>query len=55
MCTHIQCRNQQVNRRHIKITYFFTAPESARGYVIYEKKFGNRPSIFEAIYFEADV
>jgi len=29
--SHIQHRNQQVNRRHIKITYLLTAPEPARG------------------------
>jgi len=29
--THIQCRNQQVNRRHIKLTYLLTAPEPAQG------------------------
>jgi len=29
MHTHIQRRNQ-VNRRHIKITYLLTAPEPAR-------------------------
>jgi len=28
---YIQCQNQQVNCRHIKITYLFTAPEPARG------------------------
>ena len=27
----MQRRNQQVNRRHIKITYLLTAPEPARG------------------------
>jgi len=31
MLTYIQRRNQQVNRRHIKITYLLTAPEPARG------------------------
>jgi len=31
MHTYIQCLNQQVNRRHIKITYLFTALERARG------------------------
>jgi len=29
----IQCRNQQVNRRHIKLTYLLTAPEPASGTV----------------------
>jgi len=28
---HIQHRNQQVNRRHIKLTYLLTAPETAQG------------------------
>jgi len=28
---HIQCRNQQLNRRHIKLTYLLMAPELARG------------------------
>jgi len=32
--THIQRRNQQVNRRHIKITYLLTAPEPTQGYLI---------------------
>jgi len=31
MHTYIQCQNQQVNRRHIKITYLLTAQEPARG------------------------
>jgi len=31
MHTYIQRQNQQVNRRHIKITYLLTAPEPARG------------------------
>ena len=31
MHTYIQCQNQQVNRRHIKITYLLTAPEPTRG------------------------
>jgi len=30
--THIQRRNQQVNRRHIKLTYLLTAPEPARAH-----------------------
>ena len=30
MHTYIQRQNQQVNRRHIKITYLLTAPEPAR-------------------------
>jgi len=29
MHTYIQLQNQQVNRRHIKITYLLTAPEPA--------------------------
>jgi len=29
--THKQRRNQQGNRRHIKITYFLMAPEPKRG------------------------
>ena len=28
---HIQRRNQQVNRRHIKLTYLLTASEPAQG------------------------
>jgi len=28
----LQRQNQQVNRRHIKITYLLTAPEPARGH-----------------------
>jgi len=31
MHTYIQRQNQQVNRRHIKITYLLTAREPARG------------------------
>jgi len=31
MHTYIQCQNQQVNHRHIKITYLLTAPKPARG------------------------
>jgi len=31
MHTYIQRQNQQLNRRHIKITYLLTAPEPARG------------------------
>jgi len=31
MHTYIQRQDQQVNRRHIKITYLLTAPEPARG------------------------
>jgi len=31
MHTYIQCQNQQVNRRHMKITYLLMAPEPARG------------------------
>jgi len=31
MHTYMQRQNQQVNRRHIKITYFLTAPEPERG------------------------
>jgi len=31
MHTHIQRRNQQRNRRHLKITYLVMAPEPARG------------------------
>jgi len=30
MHTYTQSQNQQVNRRHIKITYLLTAPEPAR-------------------------
>jgi len=33
MYTYIQRQNQQVNRRHIKITYLLTAPEPAWGAV----------------------
>jgi len=33
MHTYIQRQNQQVNHRHIKITYLLTAPEPARGYI----------------------
>jgi len=32
MQTYIQRQNQQVNRRHIKITYLLMAPEPARGH-----------------------
>jgi len=32
MHTYIQRQNQQVNRRHIKITYLLRAPEPTRGY-----------------------
>jgi len=31
MHTYIQRQNQQVNRRHIKITYLLTAPEPTLG------------------------
>jgi len=31
MHTYIERQNQQVNRRHIKITYLLTPPEPARG------------------------
>jgi len=31
MHTYIQRQNQQVNRRHIKITYLLMSPEPARG------------------------
>jgi len=33
MHTYIQCQNQQVNRRHIKITYLLMAPEPTRGII----------------------
>jgi len=32
MQTYTQRQNQQVNRRHIKITYLLMAPEPARGH-----------------------
>jgi len=32
MHTYIQRQKQQLNRRHIKITYLLTAPEPAQGH-----------------------
>jgi len=45
---HIQRRNQQVNRRHIKLTYLLTAPEPAWGlmklnYMIHSSNKNHRP------------
>jgi len=37
MHTYIQRQNQQVNLRHIKITYLLTAPEPARGLPFWKK------------------
>jgi len=34
MHTYTQRQNQQVNGRHIKITYLLTAPEPARGVLL---------------------
>jgi len=44
---HIQHRNQQVNRRHIKLTYLLTALEPARGWqlgILYKNLAGVRRS-----------
>jgi len=38
MHTYIQRQNQQVNRRHIKITYLLTAPEPAQGLPFWKRQ-----------------
>jgi len=45
MHTYIQRQNQQVNRRHIKITYLLTAPEPARGSAQLEHTFYHSPKL----------